>query len=1005
MKVVITLGFLLLLQGALSKRYEPNWKSIDSRPLPAWYDEVKIGIFMHWGVFSVPSFKSEWFWDYWKSAKLTDVVKFMEDNYPPGFTYPDFARDFTTEFYDPNQWAELIKASGAKYVVLTTKHHEGFTNWPSRASWNWNSKSVGPNKDLVGELETAIRNNTDIHFGLYHSLFEWFNPKYLNDKKNNFKTQQYVIQKAMPELYELVNTYKPDLIWSDGDAGPPSYWNSTNFLAWLYNDSPVKDKIVVNDRWGYGTGCHHGGYYNCNDRYNPGKVQNHKWENAFTIDRSSWGYRRNAHLGDYLTSAEIIHSIAETVSCGGNVLINVGPTKEGTIIPIFEERLRDMGAWLKVNGEAIYKSKPWTHQNDTITKGIWYTSQGNAVYAIVLNWPKGNFLQLGAPVPTSKTVVTMLGVNGKTLSWKPNGGIKVTFPILTPDLVPSSEKKLQALLDKVVECSDKMGLTINVKKTKSMTISKKQQPPNCKLTIGQKIASEHIKKEAAKLKSSHIYKMRFLVFVSLILALDGVSATRYEPNWKSIDSRPLPSWYDDVKVGIFIHWGVFSVPSFRSEWFWQDWKGVKSPDCVQFMKDNYPPGFTYADFAAQFTTEFYDAKKWVELFQASGAKYVVLTTKHHEGYTNWPSRYSWNWNSKSVGPNRDLLGELAEAVKNTTDMHLGVYHSLFEWFNPKYLYDKKNKFKTQQFVRVNPVKDTVVVNDRWGIGTNCKHGGYYNCNDRYNPGKLQNHKWENAFTLDRSSWGYRRNANLKDYVTTHQLIATIAETVSCGGNVLVNIGPTKEGTIIPVFEERLRDMGKWLGVNGEAIYGTKPWKFQNDTSAKGVWYTQKDGNVYAILLNWPGNSILQLEAPTATSKTTVTIVGVKHQNQKIEFKSSPTNGGLLIFLTKLTPDLLPWAQSVKYEPNWKSIDSRPLPSWYDDVKIGIFMHWGVFSVPSFRSEWFWKYWQGNHEADCVQFMKDNYPPGFTYADFAPQLTTEFYDPKEWAELFKAAGAK
>ncbi|KAG1673190.1 Alpha-L-fucosidase [Nymphon striatum] len=429
-----------VLQQALCVKYEPNWKSLDSRPLPSWFDEGKIGIFIVWGLYSVPSFGSEWFWEYWKGNKKAEYVQFMENNYPPTFTYPDFAKEFTTEFYDPQNWAELISAAGAKYVVLTSKHHEGYTNWPSRYSWNWNSKSVGPNRDLLGELAEAIRNNTDIHFGVYHSLYEWFNPKYLNDKKNNFKTQQFVAQKTMPELYELVNNYKPDLIWSDGDwEAPPSYWNSTNFLAWLYNESPVKDTIVVNDRWGIGTACHHGGYYNCADRYNPGKVQNHKWENAFTIDKSSWGYRRNANIGDYLTADEMITTIAETVSCGGNVLVNIGPTKAGTIIPVFEERLREMGKWLKTNGESIYGTKPWKHQNDTMTKGVWYTKKMDNVYAIVLDWPKNNFLNLGAPVPTSKTAVTMLGLNGTTIPWRVsgnNGGMNITFPNLTPDLVP-----------------------------------------------------------------------------------------------------------------------------------------------------------------------------------------------------------------------------------------------------------------------------------------------------------------------------------------------------------------------------------------------------------------------------------------------------------------------------------------------------------------------------------------------------------------------------------------
>jgi len=407
-------------------RYDPNWASLDARPLPAWYDDAKFGIFIHWGVFSVPSFKSEWFWNYWKGGNPS-VVDFMNKNYPPDFTYADFAAQFTAEFYDPNQWADLFKASGAKYIVLTSKHHEGFTNWNSSVSFNWNSMDVGPKRDLVGDLAAAIRSRTDIHFGLYHSLFEWFNPMYLDDSKNGFKTRNFVERKTMPELYELVNYYRPDVVWSDGDAGPDEYWNSTGFLAWLYNDSPVKDTVVTNDRWGSGCGCKHGGYFTCADRYNPGSLQNHKWENCMTIDSSSWGYRREATLASILSTHDLIATLAETVSCGGNLLMNVGPTHDGRIVPIFEERLREFGQWLNVNGEAIYASKPWQHQNDTVTKNIWYTSKKSpanetVVYAIVLDWPEGNTLVLGAPVATAGTKVTMLGYTGTS-----------TFSLATPE--------------------------------------------------------------------------------------------------------------------------------------------------------------------------------------------------------------------------------------------------------------------------------------------------------------------------------------------------------------------------------------------------------------------------------------------------------------------------------------------------------------------------------------------------------------------------------------------
>lgn len=124
---------------------------------------------------------------------------------------------------------------------------------------------------LVGELATAIRQKTKLKFGLYHSLFEWFNPLWVQDKKNGFTTNTFITSKIMPEMKELIETYKPEIVWSDGDAeAPDKYWKSAEFIAWLYNDSPVKETVVTNDRWGMGTGCKHGDFYTCADRYNPG---------------------------------------------------------------------------------------------------------------------------------------------------------------------------------------------------------------------------------------------------------------------------------------------------------------------------------------------------------------------------------------------------------------------------------------------------------------------------------------------------------------------------------------------------------------------------------------------------------------------------------------------------------------------------------------------------------------------------------------------------------------
>lgn len=372
-------------------QYTPDWESVDSRPIPKWFDESKFGIFIHWGLFSVPAYLNEWYW--WRldgehNEKYVDYHKRM---YGEDFKYQDFAPMFKAQLFDPAKWAKVFKRSGAKYVVLTSKHHEGFTNWPSNVSWNWNSMDVGPHRDLVGDLGAAVREE-GLTYGLYHSLFEWFNPMYLQDKANNWTTTDFVDKKTIPELKEIVEKYKPDVIWSDGDwEAPDSYWGSPAFLAWLYNESPVKDTVVTNDRWGQGSSKKHGGYYSGSDRQQPGpELLSHKWENCMTVDSGSWGYSRATELSDYLSAFDIIQELVSTVAYGGNLLLNVGPTADGLILPIFEERLSQVGDFLEVNGEAIYSTVPNSVlQNATVAGGkeAYFTAGENHDYYVAVGWP------------------------------------------------------------------------------------------------------------------------------------------------------------------------------------------------------------------------------------------------------------------------------------------------------------------------------------------------------------------------------------------------------------------------------------------------------------------------------------------------------------------------------------------------------------------------------------------------------------------------------------------
>ena len=187
-------------------------------------------------------------------------------------------------------------------------------------------------------------------------------------------------------------------------------------------------------------------------------------------------------------------------------------------------------------------------------------------------------------------------------------------------------------------------------------------------------------------------------FLLLILFASGVAGQekRFAANWESLDSRPTPTWFLDAKFGVFIHWGVYAVPAWGmpqqySEWYWNRLmsKEEKWAPWREFHRRNYGNQFDYSEFAPMFKAELYDSKQWASLFKRAGVKYVVPTSKHHDGFAIWPSAEAsrnWGrpWNSMEVGPKRDLLGELATATKDE-GLRFGFYYSLYEWYNPLWL--------------------------------------------------------------------------------------------------------------------------------------------------------------------------------------------------------------------------------------------------------------------------------------------------------------------------------
>lgn len=377
LKAASAAGFARTIRGMAetlsTPAYQPTWESIDARPTPSWFTHDKFGIFIHWGVYSVPAYApvipgklayAEWYWHQMTEGrdnpKANEIEvgtwEFHKKWYGVDYPYQNFAPQFRAELFDPDHWAGVFVNSGARYIALTSKHHEGFALWPSKeasAGWNrpWNAADTGPRRDLLGDLTQAVRNR-NLRMGYYYSLYEWYNPLWLTDR------ERYVREHMFPQFKDLVTRYQPSIIFSDGEWEMDSAsWHSTELLAWLFNESPVKNEVVINDRWGKDCRHKHGGYWTT--EYTSGMSgMSHPWEESRGMG-VSYGLNRAERLDGYHTGQELTLILADTVSRGGNLLLDIGPAADGTIPVIMEERLTQIGDWLRINGEAIYGTRTW----------------------------------------------------------------------------------------------------------------------------------------------------------------------------------------------------------------------------------------------------------------------------------------------------------------------------------------------------------------------------------------------------------------------------------------------------------------------------------------------------------------------------------------------------------------------------------------------------------------------------------------------------------------------
>jgi alpha-L-fucosidase len=356
----LILSSATLFQGALAQdtpsQAAPSWEELNTRPFPEWFKNAKLGIFIHWGVYSVPAYSGvedygEW---YLRGLQEGDALRteFMREHYGEDFSYKDFAPLFDAKLFDADEWADLFRRAGAKYVVLVSKHHDGYALWPSEYSPGWNSMEVGPERNLVGELTFAVR-KADLRMGFYYSLAEWNNPlhRWYTDPPDSIGP--YVDQYMIPQFKELISAYKPEVLFTDGEwLNTAEQWHARELIDWYYRT--VGPNAVVNDRWGAGSDI---GFLT--PEYSAGIEETSRpWAEVRGLGRS-FGLNRNEAIEAYMSPEDLIHRFTTAVGSGGGMILNVGPKADGQIPLLQQERLLQLGQWMDVNWEAIYASRPW----------------------------------------------------------------------------------------------------------------------------------------------------------------------------------------------------------------------------------------------------------------------------------------------------------------------------------------------------------------------------------------------------------------------------------------------------------------------------------------------------------------------------------------------------------------------------------------------------------------------------------------------------------------------
>ncbi len=457
--------------------FKATWESLQSGyTIPTWYEDAKFGIFIHWGAYCVPAFGSEWYPRNMYQEGSPEFKHHVETYGPQTeFGYKDFLPQFKAEHFDAKQWAALFQEAGARFIMPVAEHHDGFPMYDTDLS-EWSAAKMGPKRDVIGELADAVRSEGMVFSASSHRAEHWWffdgGRKFPSDVQDPQYAGLYAPARPAPENWgdpkqgepptaefledwllrtcEIVDKYRPQVVWFDWWIEHYAFAPYLQKFAAFYYNRGAEWGLGVAINYKYGAMPDGLGVFDI-ERGQLSGIRPLFWQNDTSISKNSWGYVLNQ---DYKEVGELVSDLVDIVSKNGALLLNIGPKADGTIPDPEQAILRQIGGWLKVNGEAIYETRPWkvfgegptevkegaftdTQRQSFTGQDIRFTTKGDTLYAIALAWPgeRLTIQSLGTDAGLwSGEIgeVRLLGHEG-SLEWSHEAnGLTVTLPAQKP---------------------------------------------------------------------------------------------------------------------------------------------------------------------------------------------------------------------------------------------------------------------------------------------------------------------------------------------------------------------------------------------------------------------------------------------------------------------------------------------------------------------------------------------------------------------------------------------